>query len=190
MSVPKSKIPKIKNTRVCIPLFLHACLYSTLSPPCRSKQTMTRWMDDRTDGRMDDETDGWNDASWRPVLYNITRKTKKQNAFATPTFVKEKLYLHNDLSCEPFVCEFGGHLKKWNALCTVTCPLLKLPPFWKFPQPCSLRWEIPSGGGRPFMPWTLSSALGSRTADFWRMLYDDVNLPNLLIGFLHSENFV
>jgi hypothetical protein len=133
---------------------------------------MTRWMDG-TDGRMDDETDGWNDASWRPVLYNITRKRKKQNAFATPTFVKEKLYLHNDLSCEPFVCEFGGHLKKWNALCTVTCPLLKLPPFWKFSQPCSLRWEIPSGGGRPFMPWTLSSALGYHTADFWRMLYDD-----------------
>jgi hypothetical protein len=33
-------------------------LYSTLSLPCRSKQTMTGRMDDRTDGRMDDETDG------------------------------------------------------------------------------------------------------------------------------------
>lgn len=57
-------------------------------------------------------------------------------------------------------------------------PLVKNAPFLKIsPQPCSLRWEIPSGGGRPFMPWTLSSALGSRTADFWRMLNDDVNLP-------------
>jgi len=34
------------------------CLYSILSSPRQSKQTMTRWMDDRTDGRMDDRTDG------------------------------------------------------------------------------------------------------------------------------------
>jgi len=33
-------------------------LYSTLSPPCRSKQTMTGRMDDRTDGQMDDGTNG------------------------------------------------------------------------------------------------------------------------------------
>jgi len=26
-------------------------------------------MDDRTDGQMNDETDGWNDASRRPLLY-------------------------------------------------------------------------------------------------------------------------
>jgi len=32
--------------------------YSTLSPPRRSKQTMTGQMDDQTDGRMDDRTDG------------------------------------------------------------------------------------------------------------------------------------
>jgi len=28
-------------------------------------------MDDWMDGRMNDETDGWNDASWRPLLYVI-----------------------------------------------------------------------------------------------------------------------
>jgi len=33
-------------------------LYSILSSPRRSKQTMTRQMDDRMDGRMDDETNG------------------------------------------------------------------------------------------------------------------------------------
>jgi hypothetical protein len=32
---------------------------------------MTGWMDDRTDGRMDDTIDGWNDVSWRPLLYVI-----------------------------------------------------------------------------------------------------------------------
>jgi hypothetical protein len=36
-------------------------LYSTLSSPCRSKQTMTGRMDDRTDGWMNDWTDGWMD---------------------------------------------------------------------------------------------------------------------------------
>jgi len=35
---------------------------------------MTRWMDDRTDGQMDDETDGWNDASGRPLLYVMIGK--------------------------------------------------------------------------------------------------------------------
>jgi len=33
---------------------------------------MTRQMDDQMDGRMDDGTDGWNDASRRPLLYVIT----------------------------------------------------------------------------------------------------------------------
>jgi hypothetical protein len=47
------------------------CLYSTLSPPCRSKQTMMRRMDDRMDGQIDDGTNGWNDASRRPLLYVI-----------------------------------------------------------------------------------------------------------------------
>jgi hypothetical protein len=32
---------------------------------------MTGWMDDQIDGRMDDETNGWNDASRRPLLYVI-----------------------------------------------------------------------------------------------------------------------
>jgi hypothetical protein len=35
----------------------------------RSKQTMTGWMDDRTNERMDDGIDGWNDASHPDVLY-------------------------------------------------------------------------------------------------------------------------
>jgi hypothetical protein len=37
------------TSKQCIPLFLH---------PPRSKQTMTRRMDDQMDGRMDDKTDG------------------------------------------------------------------------------------------------------------------------------------
>jgi len=36
---------------------LYICMYSTLFPPCRSKQTMTGRMDDQTNGQMDDETD-------------------------------------------------------------------------------------------------------------------------------------
>ncbi len=43
---------------MCVYLMVHLpivpCLYSTLFPPRRSKQTMTRRMDDQMDGRMDD----------------------------------------------------------------------------------------------------------------------------------------
>jgi hypothetical protein len=47
----------------CVPFRLIAFsavlrLYSTLSSPHQSKQTMTGRMDDWMDGRMDDETDG------------------------------------------------------------------------------------------------------------------------------------
>ncbi len=46
----------------CVPsltiaFFTMPRLYSTLSLPCRSKQTMTGEMDDWTDGQMDDRTD-------------------------------------------------------------------------------------------------------------------------------------
>jgi hypothetical protein len=44
-------------------------LYFTLSSPCQSKQTMMGRMDDWTDGRMSDGTNGWNDASRHPLLY-------------------------------------------------------------------------------------------------------------------------
>ncbi len=54
-----------------IAFFVASHLYSTLSPPHQSKKMMTRQMDDWTNGRMDDETDGWNDASQRPLLYVI-----------------------------------------------------------------------------------------------------------------------
>jgi len=57
---------------VCVYLTVHLpampCLYFIFSPPCQSKQTMTRWMDDWTDGQIDDGTDGWNDVSRRPLL--------------------------------------------------------------------------------------------------------------------------
>jgi hypothetical protein len=47
----------------CVPslpiaFFAAPHLYSTLSPPRRNKQTMMGRMDDRTDGRMDDGTNG------------------------------------------------------------------------------------------------------------------------------------
>jgi len=54
-----------------LPATLH--LYFILSLPHRSKQTMTGWMDDRTNGWMDDGIDGWNDVSWRPLLCQLCR---------------------------------------------------------------------------------------------------------------------
>jgi len=46
----------------CVPslpiaFFIMSLMYSTLSSPPRNKQTMTKWMNDQMDGRMDDETD-------------------------------------------------------------------------------------------------------------------------------------
>ncbi len=52
----------VPNAQVCVYLTVHlpaaSRLYFTLSPPHRSKQTMMGWMDDRTNGRMNDETNG------------------------------------------------------------------------------------------------------------------------------------
>jgi hypothetical protein len=58
----------------CVPslpiaIFAVLHLYSTLSLPRRSKQTMIKQMDDWMDGWMDDETNGSNDASRHPLLY-------------------------------------------------------------------------------------------------------------------------
>jgi len=63
------------SRHVCSPLFFHPS----------SKQTMTRQMNDRTNGQMDDETYGWNDVSWRPLLYVI---------IWLPEFTKYVIHIH------------------------------------------------------------------------------------------------
>jgi hypothetical protein len=56
-------------------------LYSTLSPPCRRKQTMTRRMDDQTNGRMDDEMISYI-KRWKIIIKKVNKKrvviTKKK----------------------------------------------------------------------------------------------------------------
>jgi hypothetical protein len=47
-------------------------LYSTFSPPHRNKQTMTRWMNDQTIGRLYHTKNVLNDATRRLLLYVIS----------------------------------------------------------------------------------------------------------------------
>jgi len=48
-------------------------------------------MDDRTNGRINDETDGWNDASRSPLLYVIGHVVDFSICFAIPVYLQARV---------------------------------------------------------------------------------------------------
>jgi len=75
--VPNAQVWTLCLMHKCVYLTVHLPatphLYFILFPPRRSKQTMMGRMDDRTNGRMDDGIDGWNDVSRCPLLCPLRR---------------------------------------------------------------------------------------------------------------------